>query len=51
MKPFIFFLFLAIATSSCGPKRLKCGPKRCEINTIKNKWNEKNIITCYILYV
>ncbi len=47
-------LLLALLTmvSSCGPKRLKCGPKRCEIQKTKNIFNEKNTLSYYnTLYI
>lgn len=30
----IILLFILIMFASCGPKRLGCGPRRCEIKTI-----------------
>lgn len=42
MKKLLFILFAIFTLYSCGPRRLKCGPKRCEIKNQKNLDYEKN---------
>lgn len=32
----ISIIIISLFIISCGPKRLGCGPYRCEINTIQN---------------
>lgn len=34
MKKVIGFLVLGAVLASCGPKRMGCGPRRCEVKTI-----------------
>lgn len=47
MKKIIVILLLGGFVLSCGPRRLRCGPNRCEIdnkNNSKNNTNEKNTV-------
>lgn len=37
MKKLFSFLVIALFFSSCGPKRLGCGPYRCEVKPEKTK--------------
>jgi len=46
MRKIVFILFIIFTTSSCGPRRLRCGPnRRCEIKNQKNLNYEKNSFT------
>lgn len=42
MRKIVFFLFIIFTVTSCGPHRMKCGPRRCEIKNQKNLNYEKN---------
>lgn len=33
MKKIIVLVFGCLFAASCGPKRLGCGPRRCEVKT------------------
>ena len=35
MKKIIVLVFGCLFAASCGPKRLGCGPRRCEVKTPK----------------
>lgn len=37
MKKLIIIVVLLNILTSCGPKRLGCGPGRCDIDNSKNK--------------
>ncbi|WP_370641037.1 lipoprotein [Flavobacterium anseongense] len=43
MKKILFILFLMAFLTSCGPKRLRCGPGRCSIETTKTNSTVNNI--------
>jgi len=44
MKQGIRSFVVLILAISCGPRRLKCGPKRCELNLLKHEKN--TTLTC-----
>ncbi|WP_159432944.1 lipoprotein [Flavobacterium terrae] len=45
MKKIILTLFIIFTLTSCGPHRMKCGPRRCEIKNQNNHNHEKNSFT------
>lgn len=46
MNKIIYILLIIFTTSSCGPRRLRCGPnRRCDIQTQKLLNDEKNSTT------
>ncbi len=42
MKKEILILFTIFTFISCGPHRLKCGPRRCDTQPLKFNNYEKN---------
>ncbi|WP_188360464.1 hypothetical protein [Flavobacterium orientale] len=39
---YIAFLILVTSLLSCGPKRLGCGPGRCDVEQLPNILKQKN---------
>lgn len=37
MKKVISIFVVVLLLLSCAPRRLKCGPRRCDMNTIKHE--------------